>query len=396
MRILALTSRVPFPPLRGDKVRTFNFLKALSERHDVDLLTFVEGDADRALARRLDWLRSAETISLPRIRSYANMALGALSSLPYQTLYYRSGSMREAFAAAVGRETYDLVYVHLFRMAPYALGGGDVGAAGAPAYALDLTDAISVELSESVPRRPFPIRPAYAWEAEKIRRYEARVARAFDETWVIAEADAAAIASVAPDADVVVVPNGVDESLFSLPGADAEGVVLFVGNLSIAHNTDAVEFLVGEIMPRVRRRVSEARLRVVGHGADERMRRAAAEGGFDLGGYVPELADAYRGAAVFAAPLRFAAGVQNKILEAMAAGLPVVTTPTGNRGLGAPAGEALAVAEDAEGLSDEIVRLLGDRSRRAAVGSAGRAFVRGRFSWSAVRGHAERLVERTR
>lgn len=394
MRVLALTSRVPFPPLRGDKVRTCNFLRALAEGHEVDLLTFAEGEADRALARELTWLGAVETIGLPRVRSYANMALGLLSPLPYQTLYYRSRAMRDALACALERGTYDLVYVHLFRMAPFALALGRVGTPGAPVFVLDLTDAISVELSESVARRPVALRPAYRWEAAKIRRYEARVAGAFDETWVIADADADAILAGAPGANVVVVPNGVDESLFSLPEAAADPIVLFVGNLSIAHNVDAVEFLALEIMPLVRRRVPEARLRVVGHGADERMRRIAAEPGIELAGHVPELADAYSGAAVFAAPLRFAAGIQNKIIEAMAAGLPVVTTPTGNRGLGAPAGEALAVAGDADRLSGEIVGFLEDRARRASIGAAGRAFVRARFSWSAVRERAERLVLR--
>ena len=392
MRILALTSRMPYPPMRGDKVRTYHFLRSLSSVHDVDLITFVERADDRAvLERELDWLRSIETIPLAPAASHASMAAGLFSPLPYQALYYRSRAMRDAVAAALADADYDLVYVHLFRMAPFVLGRDGQLSRGPrrPRFVVDLTDAVSVELEESLARRSPFLRLPYAWETRKIRRYEAVVAAAFDEVWVISDADAAAIARAAPGARIAVVPNGVDETLFALPGPAASPVVLFVGNLSVPHNIDAVDFLARGIMPHVRRRVEGATLRVVGAGAGEAMRQAAAETGFELAGRVPELADAYRGVTVFAAPLRFAAGIQNKILEAMAAGVPVVTTPTGNRGLGAPVGEAIAVGAGTRELADGIAGFLTDDARARAVGAAGREYVRGRFSWDAVRERAE-------
>jgi sugar transferase (PEP-CTERM/EpsH1 system associated) len=391
VRILFLTSRLPYPPVRGDRVRTFSFLRAFAERHDVHLVSFVEGADELSRAGPLTSLARVDTVALSRSASMVNMGAALLSPRPYQLHYYRSRAMRTAVARALEADSYDLVYVHLFRMAPFALRPD-----GRPAHrssVVDLTDSISTELALSVPRRPPLVRPAYRWEAAKVRRYERFVAERFGEIWVISEADRAAILELAPSANVVVVPNGVDERLFALrrPAAP-EPVVLFVGNLTIPHNVDAVDLLASEVMPRVREEVPGAALRVVGHSPSRRIRDLAARFDFDLAGFVPEITDAYRGGAVFAAPLRFAAGVQNKVIEAMAAGIPVVTSPIGNRGIGASEGEGLVVADGPEAFAGAVTALLRDHGRAAAIGERGRSLVRERYRWELAVERAEAVA----
>jgi len=395
VRILFLTSRIPYPPVRGDKVRTWNFLSALASRHDVLLVSFTEGPGDEDGVREVSRVAAVETVRLSRARSYANMGFSLLSPLPYQVLYYRSLAMQRVVDRVLRAHRFDLAYVHLFRMAPFALAAGLAPSAPdreGPATALDLTDAISVEMSLSLPRKSAVMRPAYAWECRKIRRYEAVTAALFDEAWTISESDREAIVALAPTADVRVVPNGVDPALFLSPGAAPGGPVLFVGNFDVPHNADAAVHLARNVMPLVRADLAGAVLRLVGHGALEKLGLGGAGGLVETVGFVPRLADAYAGASVFAAPLRFAAGIQNKILEAMAAGLPVVTTPPGNRGLGAADGDEILVRDAPREFAAAVSQLLRDPDGARRMGERGRAFVRSRFSWSAVVDRAEALV----
>ncbi len=408
MRVLMLTSRLPYPPLRGDRLRTWNTLRSVSERHEVDLITFTDdGDHDTnvaALRERAD----VTTVPLSRRASYINMAARLLSPAPFQASYYQSSAMRAAVQRALREREYDVVFVHLFRMAQFVLGpdGSVMKQHPGQVHVMDLTDAISAELLASLPHRPAPIRPAYAWEARKIAAYEARITRAFDESWVVSASDRDAILGLAPGAPVRVVTNGVESALFDLaPHADlkqsragidsaAARTVLFVGNLSIPHNIDAVTHLARDIMPLVITRQPQARLRVVGHSLTPAVASLGDLGWVDVAGYVESLTEVYRTGEVFAAPLRYAAGVQNKVLEAMAAGIPSVVTEIVNRGIEADDGSEIIVRDAPEMVAAEIVRLLNDAGLRERIGLAGRSFVRSRYSWDALPARLEELAER--
>jgi len=199
------------------------------------------------------------------------------------------------------------------------------------------------------------------------------------------------------------VTNGVDASLFELTpptgggdaavsGADRPRTVLFVGNLSIPHNVDAVSHLARDIMPMVITREPNARLSVVGHSVTPAVAALGDLAWVDVIGYVETLQDVYRTGDVFAAPLRYAAGVQNKVLEAMAAGIPTVVTSIVNRGVVADAGTEILVREAPGEIAAEIVRLLRDDELRENLGLAGRRFVVANYSWSALPARLEELV----
>ncbi len=396
MRILFLTSRLPYPPHRGDRVRTYNFLRTFSAGHDVHLLSFVEGEEDRAAAGELDDLCTSELVHLGRGRSLANIATHALSTLPYQALYYHSRRMRTAVRRALTNGGFDLVYVHLFRMVPFVLPALERReTTGIPAV-LDLTDSVASEIELSLAHRPLATRAPYAWECRKIRALERRALPAFREAWVISEADRDDILRTSPGARIEIVPNGVDESLFDVaPAGSGSSTVVFVGNLSVAHNIDAVRFLIRDVMPRVRTVVPEADLRVVGKDAVPAVRDLCAGVGWcELRGFVPDLRDAYRDATVFAAPLRFAAGVQNKMLEAMAAAVPVVSSRLGNRGLRAAGGRQIVIADGAGDFAAALARVIRDVEARRTLAVEGRRFVRECFSWAKALERVELVAER--
>jgi len=395
MRILFLTARLPYPPTRGDRLRAYHFLRVLSREHRLTLLSFI---GDEREAGNLSPLRTfCEDIQLvhrPSWQSTLSAATGLWRPLPLQALYYRSPVMQGAIDRLLAREAFDAVYVHLFRMAQYVSGRFR------PYRILDLTDAISGEVVRSLPyREPF-WRLVYRLELPRIQRYEREMVGRFDETWVISETERAAVAAeLGPNApgngrlppNLRVVPNGVETERYrpQVRPATAPALV-FVGHMGVFHNIDAAERLAEVILPRVREETPAARLDIIGAEPAARVRALAGRPGVRVLGHVTDLNAALNEATVFVAPLRFAAGVQNKVLEAMAAGLPVVTTAEVNAGLRATPGEHLLVAEDDETLAALTIDLLRDPAQRARLAAAGREFVLRDFRWEAV---AERMRE---
>ena len=377
MRILFLTSRLPYPPDRGDRLRTYHLLRQFSTAHEVTLVSFVAADEELAMGREL----AAGCAEMHLIqRSKAQSAAAVIANFwrrqPLQALYYRSGKMQRLVDRLLAEQDYDLVYVHLFRMAPYVAGRDDL-------YRIvDLTDMISLEIAASLPYRTAASRLIYRLELPRIAAYERQVAGWAEESWLISERDRLKLAESRPAANLQVVPNGVDLARFyPIERESEEPRLLFVGHLDVFHNIDAAAFLRDDIFPRVRQRIPACTLDIVGPGTGVQAGQGASEQGVRIRGYLPDLNQALNEAAVFVAPLRFSAGVQNKVLEAMAAGLPVVTTPNVNAGLGAQPGQDLLLGESAEELAAAIVTLLEDAPRRRRMGQAGRRFVAQRFSW---------------
>jgi sugar transferase (PEP-CTERM/EpsH1 system associated) len=386
MNILFLTSRLPYPPNRGDRVRTFNFIKRLSQDHEIQLLSFIESGKERERLPLLEPYCRVETVTLSRSRSYWNMLTRATSGSPFQTMYYHSREMERLVRRHVESQDFDLVYSHLFRMAPFAPLLPNVP------RVVDLTDCISRELAASIRHRPWPLRPLLRVEANRIRRYEAWVADSFDEAWTISPSDRAEILRLAPDASIHVVSNGVDDSLYSATPRRGGMRLGFLGNLSVPHNIDAARLLALEIMPEVQRIFPDARLEIFGDGVTRSVRNLHGKNRTIVTGPVANLGAVFESLSVFVSPLRFAAGIQNKILEAMAAGLPVVTTSYGNEGLAAEPEKEILVHDHLAHFAGAVISLLQDPDRATELGEAARSFVQSSFTWDAV---ADRIANLT-
>ena len=377
MRILCLTSRLPYPPNRGDRLRAFHFVEHLAQAHELSLVSFIAHESERQHLAALEaFCRTVHLVPLSPRSSAAAVARNVWRREPLQALYYRSRAMARLVAQLTASTSFDAAYVHLFRMAPYVAGYGDLY------RVVDLTDVISKEIDLSLPYRGPASRLIYRLEKPRIARYEHWVARTFEESWLISEADRRLLAAACPEANVRVVPNGVDMEMFRPLGeTPVPHSLIFVGHLRVFHNVDAARYLIGEILPLVRRQVPDCTVEVVGANPAPAVQALAETPGVAVPGFVEDLNQALNQAAVFVAPLRFAAGVQNKVLEAMAAGRPVVTTGAIADGLGAVPGRDLLTGEDARTLAGEIVRLVGDGQLQAVLGQAGRRFVQEKYGW---------------
>ncbi len=380
MRILCLTPRLPYPPYGGDRLRAFNIIKRLAAEHELSLVSFIARRSERDhLARLRSICRDVRVLLKSPLNSVATVAGNVWRPDSMQALYFRSGAMRRLVAETLTRNRFDAAYVHLFRMAPYI--------ADHPWLyrILDMTDVISKGIGYSLPYRPPVSRLIYRIEKPRIARYERQAANKFDETWLISEAERRHLAAVCPEANIQVVPNGVDTEQFRPTGqpCDADSLV-FVGKMNVFHNVDAATHLVSDVLPLIRQHIPACRLKIVGVGLDAGIRRLALVPGVTAVGFEEDLNACLNRAAALVAPLRAVAGVQNKVLEAMAAGRPVVTTSLVNRGLGAMPERDLLIADDAAATARQAVRLLQDEMLRARLGQAARQFVRHKFTWDAA------------
>jgi sugar transferase (PEP-CTERM/EpsH1 system associated) len=377
MRLLCLTSRLPYPPNRGDRLRAFHFIEHFSREHDLSLISFIADESEREHVVPLrQYCESVNVVLMKRYQSMARVAANLWRPEPLQALYYRSSAMRRLIDDVLTAQDFDAAYVHLFRMAPYVTDHPKLY------RVVDLTDVISREITRSLNYRDPISRLLYRIERPRIERYEQWVAETFEETWLISEADRAVLAARCPGANIQVVTNGIDTQQFRPTGQPEQPTtIVFVGHMRVFHNVDAARHLAEDILPLVRREIPTASLKLVGANPDPKVQRLAQAPDVTVTGFVPDLNAALNRSAVFAAPLRFAAGVQNKVLEAMATAKPVVTTSLVNEGLGAEPGRHLLIADDSESTARQIISLFRDRRLRRDIGQAALTFVRRKYSW---------------
>jgi sugar transferase (PEP-CTERM/EpsH1 system associated) len=380
MRILFLTGRLPYPPNRGDRLRAYHFLRVLSQQHQITLLSFIGDNRETGHIGPLrPFCEDIQLVHRGQFQSTMTTGLNAWRRIPFQSLYYRSSVMQGAVDRLLDRQQFDAVYVHLFRMAQFVANRSN------PYRILDLTDAISSEVERSLPYRDAKWRMIYRLELPRIRRYERDIVRHFDETWLISNAEREELLDGKQNGKVRIVPNGVDTARYRPSGLPTDApTLIFVGHMGVFHNVDAAEFLVRDILPRVRASFSSTRLDLVGAEPAPQVLQLASKSGVRVLGHVADLNAALNDASIFVAPLRFAAGVQNKVLEAMAVGLPVVTTTYVNNGLEAEDGRHLLVADEPEQFADSVITLLKDAQLRRKIGRAGREFVMKQYRWEDV------------
>jgi glycosyltransferase involved in cell wall biosynthesis len=381
-RILLLTPRWPWPVNGGDRLRLLRLAEALAGRSDIDLLCLCQTRAE-LMASVPDGspFREVHRVHLPRWRSWWNMLLAlGQPAMPLQVAYYRS----RAFEAAVGRQLalhgHDLLGCHLARMAPYGLGHGR------PCW-VELTDAVSLTMERAARlarTRWDPRAWLYALEARRMRAFERSLAGRSDLVSLISPVDAGYLfpAGDASRSPVVVAPNGVTLPAGPLQAAGLRGAsVALLGRMDSLANRDALWFFVDDVWPAVRAAVPSAQLHVVGHVRPADARKLRERAGVTVHGVVARLSAVLGAARVGVCPVRFGAGMQNKLLDYLAHGCAAVTTPVGLEGLDARPGEDLRVARNREEWVEEVVRLLGDDRWATAVADAGR-LVAQRHGWA--------------
>lgn len=386
--ILFLAHRIPYPPDKGDKIRSWHLLKHLAERATVHLGAFVDDPADLAHA---DMLRSVcgDVLLQPMHRSdrwkrgLRGLARGEALSLAL----YHDPAMAVWTGRVMRERPIGGVFAFSSQMAPYAL----PHVAGRRSV-MDFVDVDSEKWRQYAEEAgPGPRRIVYSREAARLRAFEQAAARRFDASLFVSEAEAAVFRRVVGPAtgQVLALNNGVDFDYFdprgafdALPAAGSPTVV-FSGAMDYRPNIDAVTWFAEAVWPRVRAARPQAVFQIVGSKPAAEVTKLHGRDGIVVTGRVEDMRPYLAGADVVVAPLRIARGIQNKVLEAMAMARPIVASAAAFEGIDAVAGEHLLVEDAPAAFADRILELVEQPLRARAIGAAARRRVMGRYGWSA-------------
>jgi sugar transferase (PEP-CTERM/EpsH1 system associated) len=387
LNILFLSPRIPEPPNKGDKIRSHHFMRRIASRHEVHLACLLDDESEIVHVEAAE--RWAASVTW-RLRSAGESALRgavcALTGRPLSAGWFRSGGLRGAIRRLRRERRFDVAVAYCSSMAPYLHDWRSP-------RVVDLVDVDSEKWRQYADRSRGPKRVVYALEHRLLRGYEARVVREFDRIVIISLGEREILGRFADASRVDVVTNGVDVDAFARPGPRGrEPVLVFVGALDYFANAEGIAHFVREAWPDVRERVPGTRLRIVGRRPGSDVRSLGSVAGVDVVGEVDDVRPELWRASLAVVPLRIAQGLQNKVLEAMAAGLPVLTSPAAVRGVEGEAPVHFRVAETPKEWADGAELLL--RNREAAEATAGRALelVRSRYSWDRKAGEYERIL----
>jgi sugar transferase (PEP-CTERM/EpsH1 system associated) len=355
MRILALTHRLPYAPNRGDRIRSYHLLRTLAGHADVHLVSFADRDDVRHVGSLETWLSSV-TLTFPtRLRNLATAGLSLSGQRPLTHTLLSSPDAERLIARVADQVQPNVVLAYCSGMARFAVGGP---LARIPCV-LDMVDVDSLKWEALAKSASMPMAWLYRREARVLRRFEVYAASRASCVLVVNARERDSLAAIAPQARTVVIENGIDASHFAAPGppSDTRGIV-FCGVMDYQPNVDGVIWFVERVWPAVRAAVPDATFTVVGARPRRSIVQLAKLPGIRVTGEVADVRPFLWDAAVSVAPLMTARGIQNKVLEALAAGLPVVTTGTVADGLPQSVLPGCCISDDPAGWIASLVKLL--------------------------------------
>jgi sugar transferase (PEP-CTERM/EpsH1 system associated) len=390
MRVAFVAHRVPDRPSKGDKIRSWHELRALAQRHEVHL--FALDDAPRSTSVRPEWADAVASAAIEPITGLAprlRMLRAALSGGALTPAFFAAPRLARALLAALSTRRFDVAVVFS--------GAVDPLLRGFRPRVLDLVDVDSEKFR--LYRERGTVRGlralACGLEAGRLRALEKRSSEEADLTLVSTQAEASTLRGFAEPRRLEVLGNGVDVQAFPFapPASRARDELLFVGALDYPANVDACVRLARDLLPRIRREIPGARLTLVGSSPTAAVRALAATPGVSLHADVPCVLPFVERATLALLPLRVARGVQNKALEALASGLPVVASRETTKGLEGEEGRHWLAGETEEELSRLAVAALRDPGLRERLALHGRALVEQCYAWPALLGRFVDLVE---
>jgi len=392
VKVLFVCHRFPYPPKRGGKIRPFNIIRHLSKQHEVTVCS---------LARSLDEAEEARGIApfckrfeIHRVDDRVQ-ALRMVARLPTTTPssfgFFYSRSLARAIDALLAAETFDLIFVHCSSVAPYVSRH-----VGTPKI-LDFGDMDSQKWLDYAHFKPFPLSAGYWLEGRKLVAEERRLACRFDLCTATTRAEWQTLDDYRTGSPTDWFPNGVDSEFFSPAAAQCEpDTISFVGRMDYYPNQECMLDFCAKAWPLIRERRPSAKLSIIGADPSPAIEALAQLPGVEVTGTVADVRPFVQRSAAMVAPLNIARGTQNKILEAMAMGVPVVTSTVAAGGVDAVAGEHFLVARNHAECADAVLRIMADGALRVRLGAAGRARMVSNHCWQKSMQRLDGIIERCR
>lgn len=409
MKLLLFTPQLPFPPHQGTTIRNFYLIKYLARHHTIDLITFLAPGQQLATDNPLyQYCRQIYTMPQPVRTLWERAGAAFISTQPDMALRLENNAMR----ALVDQldEAYDIIQFEGIEMAQYGLQAHRRLSARQADVRLVFDDH-NCEYLLQKRNALTDLRQPKRWLAGgysllqwlKLRRYEAAVCRAADIVTAVSGPDQTALEALVPGLQVTVVPNGIapeayDPTIRPVEALSRPWKLLFTGKMDYRPNVDAMIWFGEEVLPLIQQQEPGVQLQIVGMNPHARLNPLHANPAITITGAVESISPYLADAAVYVVPLRVGGGTRFKVLEAMAQGLPIVSTHLGVEGLNVTDGRELLLASAPSAFAEAVVHLLADRksdgSLAAQLGRQARAFVEENYSWESIMPQLEACYRR--
>jgi glycosyltransferase involved in cell wall biosynthesis len=411
MHILFLTQILPYPPDAGPRVKTWNVIRYLvGLGYQVTLATFVRPEEQKYIGvlEKLCYQVYSICIKRSRVGDVGHFVRSLITGRPFLIVRDDLQEMSLVVEKILGEQNIDVIHADQLTMAQFALSKQDHKPLGAMEYGyekdqrqkpfliFDAHNAVWTVLERMSENVPWYLKPLAAFEARKIKHYEGEVVNAFDHTFAVTEIDRLSLLSAATtgyqkniaDGELVsVVPIAIDTSeIQPVQLIDDTSNILTLGTLHYPPNADGIRWFIEQVFPRVRERVPEAYLTIIGKNPPQDFIRFANENAdyVSVTGYVPDLNPYLEKAAVLVIPVRAGGGMRVRILEGLAYGEAIVTTTVGLEGIDVVPGREVLVADTPQDFAEAVIRLLENFELRKEIGANGRERVERSYDWQVV------------
>lgn len=387
MKVIFISHRIPYPPNKGDKIRSYHLLRYLSSHHDVYLFCLIDDSKD------VEHIASVRTLVKDVFFDVINPGFKKITSSkallkgrPISTRYFYSAKLQNQLDDLLDRKFVDLIFCfcsstaeYVFRSRHYRKGLRGV------ARVMDLVDVDSEKWRDYAAKTRWPLSLIYSMEARFLARYEAMIAENFDQIFLVSEPEKALFLQKNKANNVIALSNGVDLDYFSpdyKPQIEGKSPALvFTGAMDYWPNVDGVVWFSAKVFPKIRKVFPTATFLIVGGNPAPDVKSLSRIEGIKVTGFVKDVRDYIAIADVCVVPLRIARGIQNKVLEGMAMGKPVITTSKAFDGIEAVPGRDVIVADRESPFHDEILSLLSNPNRAKELGINARRIIEEKYPW---------------
>lgn len=384
MRVLQFAPRVCWPLDTGAKLRNYHLARVLAERVGVTLLAFT--DHPQSVTDLEKFYQEVIVVKRDSAYTFAKMVRGLLGPIPLPVLNYTTGPMQRALDQLLSEQVFDIVQIesiHLMAYLPLMR-----KARRRPRVICDWHNIESELMQRYSERESSRARRSYASRTARLmREFESRALREFDAHIAVSQRDAEQLRRLNPDARIFVIENGVDTAFYSDESVRHESLarrIVFVGSMDYHANIEGAVRFASEVWPRLRQLRPELIFTIVGKDPAPEVRALAQTTGIEVTGTVADVRPFYREAIAAVVPLNVGGGSRLKILEAMAAGVPVVSTTLGAEGLEVQHDENILIADTDAQIVAAIISLIEIKARHNHLRASGRALVAGRYDWSSL------------
>jgi len=388
MRVFFVCQRVPFPPDRGDKITTFNEIRHLSKEHEVHVFCLADGTPDlRNIAGLHGYTKSVTAIPLTPLSSKLRALKALFTGEPLSVAAYNDDQLHAAIRRGHDELRPDLIMVYSCNVAQYA------EPFSRTPRIMQFADLDSLKWGQYAARSKPPLKWIYQLEQRRFLAYERHIAHSFSHALVCTAVERGDFERLIPGVPVSLVGNGVDLEYFRSAGRPKRPAsIVFTGVMDYFPNIDAVLWFCDEVLPLVRAQIPEANFIICGSRPVAAVRQLAKRPGVTVTGRVPDTRPYLDEAEVFVAPLRMARGIQNKLLEALAMGLPCVASIPAWSGTVLSQGDGILATDNAREFADHVLHLLRHVEYRAAMAVKARAAAETNYSWEGQMQHLDAIV----